>query len=591
MKLDPLILEESAQLFWLKGFQGINLHDDRRAIGDEECAWLENFAPLGESNARTMYDVAPTLYTTSGTIVYQFSFNIGTSFYEALFFADGSAVQVAIATGIVTTIATAGTFAVTPTLPHCAQWGASGIVIVTSANYYAWDGVLYSPGGAAPAWLSGLAAPLTFTGNTHTTTTVDTLVPNTTGVVIGMMITGTDIPAATFVSGFTATTITLSQAATGTHAGNFTVQWAMPTGIKGTAVEIFTNRVWVFNGTQFTVSAPANGADFSTADGGLVTKSSDGFLRTAFVNARQSNGFLYIFGDGSVNVISNVQTTGSPSTTTFNNQNVDPQNGIGWRDTLVSFGRSLIFANPNGVYAMFGGSADKISDKIDALFEHLNTSTITPSACIVTLFGQQCYCLLMNTLDPTTGTFPGTQRTIMVLWNGEKWFIGSQSKVPLMLVTLDGTGAQVHQAWGNDGKNVFQLFALSSSTLTKKVVSKLYQGRSSLIEKTSKDVFGESSDIAGSGVILVGTIDSDTNASVQFSMTANIFWVNSSGGLITFVNNSGQGIQFISSPSGVQGTSTNQAGTRLGMTLTSTSPDFKLIGMGQSYHENSILGR
>jgi len=120
-RLDPLILEESAQLFWLQGFDGVNLHDDRRAIGDEECAWLENFAPLGASNARAMYDAAPTLYTTSGTIVYEFPFNIGSTFYHALFFADGSAVAVAAATGAVTTIAAAGTFAVTPTLPACAQ--------------------------------------------------------------------------------------------------------------------------------------------------------------------------------------------------------------------------------------------------------------------------------------------------------------------------------------------------------------------------------------------------------------------------------------------------------------------------------------
>ncbi len=434
-----------------------------------------------------------------------------------------------------------------------------------------------------------MAAPLTFTGNTHTNTTLDTLVPNTTGVVIGMMVTGTDIQAGTFVSGFAATSITLSLAATGTHAGNFTVQWAMPTGIKGTAVEVFQERVWVLNGAQFSTSAPGNGADFSTADGGVTTKSSDGFLKATFVNVKQSNGFLYFFGDASINVVSNVLTSGSPSSTTFNNQNVDPQTGLGWRDALVPFGRALCFANPHGVYALFGGAAEKISDKIDFLFEKANFTTVAPTMFVVSIFGVRCLGIILNTLDPTTGAFPGTQRTIMALWNGAKWFIASQSKTSIFAVTMEINASL--QGWANDGKNLYRLFQTPSSTLSKKVRSKLWPGRSQLIEKISKDVFVESADLGGTGVVLTGTIDSDTNASVAFSVTAKLFWINSSGGMITFVNSSGLVIQFLSSPGGIQGAAANQAGARLGLTLTSTSPDFELIGMGETYHENAILGR
>ena len=70
-QLDPIIAKETPPLFWLSGFEGVNLHDDRRSIGDEECSWLENFAPLGKGNARSMYDNAVSIYTASGlTIVY-----------------------------------------------------------------------------------------------------------------------------------------------------------------------------------------------------------------------------------------------------------------------------------------------------------------------------------------------------------------------------------------------------------------------------------------------------------------------------------------------------------------------------------------
>lgn len=585
-RLDQIVGRESPPLFWLHGFDGVNLHDDRRVIGDQECSWLENLVPLGAGNARALYD-SVLIYTAAKTIVYDFSFNIGSTFYHFLVYSDGSAEQVDM-NGMATSIGGASTFAVSPTLPYAVQWGSSGIVIVTADTngYFAWDGALSSPGGASPAWLSGLSAPLTPTGNTNTSTSL-TGVSSTVGIVTGMWITGTDIPANTYVVSTTVNTITISQAATGSHNGiTFTVQWQMPLGIKGTAAEIFLSRVWVLNGNKFSWTAPSNGADFSTADGGGSTTSSDSFLRTAFVNAKQSNGFLYLLGDGSINVISNVQTSGSPLTTTFNNQNVDPQTGLGWRDAIAPFGRALCFANPSGVYALFGGAATKISDKIDKLFEKANFSALTPTMFATTIFGVVFVGITLNTLDPTTNT----QRNIVALWNGSKWFIASQQFIVKFGVTLEQNGHPVAHA--NNDTKVFNLFAVASSTLQKKAQSKLWPGKSPLIKKTTQDVYAESVDIAGAGVILNGTLDSDTNAAVSFALTSNINFVNSQSQLITFTNSpNGDPLQFVSSPPGVQGTQANQAGTRLGITLTSTSSDFALLGMGETYNEQTFIGR
>ncbi len=564
---DPIIAKENPEPFWLQGFDGINLHDSRKAIGDQECAWLENFDPLGAGNARTMYDNATQIYTAAHTIVYDFTFNIGTTFYKALFLSDGSAVQVNTVSGASGTIATAGTFAVTPTLPGCAQWGASGIVIVSAdANgYFAWDGTtFFDAGDFAPTWLQGSAAvSFTITGDTHSNTTVDNTV--TANLRVGMKVTGSDIPAGTFVASISSgVAFVLSQAATGSNSSEtLTVGWSMPTGIKGTAVEIYQQRVWVINGPQFSFSAPANGADFSTADGGGTVKSSDGFLRTAFVSIKQSNGFLYLFGDGSINVISNVQTSGSPATTTFNNQNVDPQTGLGWRDALAEFGRALIFANTNGVYALFGGAAEKISDKIDRLFQNADFVTTPPSAFIVSLFSVQCFGLVMNTLNPTTGS----TQNLIALWNGSKWFVGTQTRNTIFANTVDPP-AKSHQGWGNDGTHVYQLFNTPSSTLTKKIQTKLWSGQSEIS----------------------GTLDSDTNASIAFNITSKLFWLNNSGGLIVFQNNTAGNLQFVSNPPGVVGAPNYQSGRRLGVTLTSTSPDFELIGVGETYRTEAPVG-
>jgi len=669
--------------FWLDGFDGLNVHDDRRAIGDQECAWLENIIPLGKGDGRAVYDASPLLYTSPVglTIVYDFPFNINTTFYHAIFLSDGSAVAVATATGNVTTIGAAGTFTLSAGLPACAQWGSSGIVIIlpagASGGYFAWDGTLYSPGGTAPTWLSGLASAITTTGATNQTatatsatvtitdanpgvvswaanglangapvylTTTGTLpaplepnviyfvtsaatntielaltpggsainttsagtgthtgwsiadneitnVANTSGIQTGMTISGTGIPAGTLVAAVTpspAGTITLSASTTSANNSvNLTINWEMPTAIVGTAVEIYQSRVWIMDGNEFLFSAPENGTNFSSSAGGGIAVSSDGFLKTAFINAKQSNGFLYLFGDASINVISNVQTSGNPSVTTFSNQNVDPQVGLAWRDALVAFGRSLIFANPTGVYALYGGSAEKISDKIDGLFITANWTTVKPSMFATTIFARKCVGMILNAEDPTTNTF----RTFMALWNGKQWFIGSQGLSAIFANTMEQTSTP--QGWANDGRNLYQLFATESFTLTKKIATKLWRSPKAPVMKIStRDIFVESEVFFGetTGIMWSGTIDSDVNPSQAFVFGGgNIYFQGT--GPITFVNGLGQTVQFVGYPPGVQGQSGGQAGFRLGMTMTTQSPDFTLLGVGLSYNDENLFGR
>ena len=547
---------------------------------------MENFIPLGAGNARTLYDNATPLYTAAQAIVYDFSFNIGTTFYKALFFVDGSAIAVNLAGGT-TSMGGAGTFAVSPSLPACAQWGASGILIVTSGGFYAWDGTLYSPGAFAPSWLSGFTTLVT-TGDTHTNTTLDNLA-SVTGVVTGMTVTsGTgDIPVGTLVQTFTSgpNVITLTHAATASNSGEvINVGWAMPSGLAGTAIEVYQQRAWVVNGAKITFSAPANGSDFSTADGGGTIISTDGFLKTKFMNLKQCNSFLYLLGDGSINVVSNVQTSGSPATTTFNNQNVDPQTGLGWRDAITVLGNSVCFVNPTGVYQLYGGNAEKISDEIDKLFEKANFSTVIPTLFVTSLFGVRCLGMILNTLDPTTST----QRTLMCLWNGKKWFNASQTLTGIYATTMQ-VGANP-QGWANDGLNVYQLFQTPSKTLQKKIQSKLWPGRSNLIYKTVMDVYTETQDESNTGVVLSGTLDSDTQPPVAFTISSSITFQNNALGTITFTNNANQPLNFTTNPQGVQGSGGGQTGMRLGLTFTSTSEDFTLIGCGLSYCEESYFG-
>lgn len=595
-------LPKDFKMFALQEAKGLNTKDSRPSIDDQELSWLENFIRIGNGNLRTLWDVGGAVYTAPGgkTIIYFFHFNIVNTNYVAVFLSDGTADAVNLSSGnTVTHISTvANTFFVSNgSRPAVQQWGSSGIVITSTAQangYWAWDnaagGTLYSPGQFAPAWLSGFTTT-SFTGNTHTSTTVDTLVPGTGTLVVGMGWTGTDIPANTTIASIASgTSITISQAATGTHAGNFQAQWYMPTGISGDSIEVFQSHVFIYNSSNGTgtFSAPSNGASFSAAQGGGTYSSTDGFLKAGFHGVRQANGYLYPFGDSSINVISNIQTAGSPATTTFNNNNVDPQVGTPWRDSVQSFGRALIFANPLGVYGLFGSTAEKLSEKLDGVFTNATlpvSGTNVPSAAVSTIFEQKCYLLLITILDP----FVGTPRPALACWDGKTFFMASQSKTLTFINTQEVNSQPL--AWGTDGTTLFPLFSTSSSSLKKTLQTKLWAGDGFIIYKQALRLYSQCQDNSGQGYTFSATIDTDA-ASAAFSVTGNatFTWANNSGQAFTWKNNSNQAFTWGTPGNSIRGQDASATGLLLGSTFTSTSMDFSVIALGIGYRNYSSLG-
>src|SRR5208282_5512193 len=212
----------------------------------------------------------------------------------------------------------------------------------------------------------------------------------------------------------------------------------MPYGISGSAMESFLTRVWIVDPAQsnfstiwaggiLNISAPESVWDFSAADGGTEANSYDSFLQTQYTGVRQSSGYLYTFGDESVNVVSNVSTSGNPVTTTYNNQNTDPQSGLSWRDTLQDFGRTVFIGNTIGVFGLYGGNVTKASAKMDGVFRSAvfppNVNAVTPSGAVATIFNIKHYMMLMTVTDPDTSAL----RNVMIAWNEKDWCILSQS--------------------------------------------------------------------------------------------------------------------------------------------------------------------
>lgn len=538
--------EQDAPLqFLLADFQGVNRRAERPAIEDQEFNWLENYLPIGKGNLRALYSNGAAYYTAPAglSIVYVYSFNLGSIAQQAVFLSDGTAVQVNPSTGATVNITTSvntfydgGSY-----LPAAAQWSSSGIVITAMANgggYFAWDGVtLFTPGVAAPSWL------------TNSTPT------------------------------------------------------SMPAGIFGASIEVYQSRVWIGKppvaGTAPSIllfSGPSNGATFSGVNGGGATPVPESYLRNTITQIRQSNGFLYVFGDSSVYVISNVQTSGS--TTTFNFQNIEPQVGTPWRDSVQPFGHAILFANTQGVWALVGATASKLSDNLDGIFAAATFSTSNPlaypTAAVATIFGVNVYMLLVTAPD-----YLNVTRNYLCMFGNKKWFVGSQ--VATLGTVWPQTMNSQLTAYASDGGNLYPMFNIASSSLTKTLRSKLWAGGSQNQEyniyKQIQRIYLMATDKSGSGVAFNGTVDTESNSAAiptNFASAAAsgniIYFTNSTGGRINFTNSTGGVINFTVQALFITFNDNVADGLLIGLTMTSTSPDYTISAVTVLGQRRAPLG-
>jgi len=367
----------------------------------------------------------------------------------------------------------------------------------------------------------------------------------------------------------------------------------MPSGITGTTIENFQSRVWVGFGNKVAFTAPNAIANFATSAGGGIFPSNDSTLRVQFTHLQSSNGFLYLYGDSSVQVISNVQTAGSPTTTTFNVANVDPQIGSPWRDSVDVFGRGIIAMTTSGIYACYGGSVEKVSDMLDGLLlsaptiPTAGTMTAFPSAAVCNIFDIRCYMVLWTITDPFIQ--PPITRKVMTIWDGQKWWVASQESPLVFIWGQEFNG--VLQAWGTDGHSVYPLFGTPSGALTKKVQTKLWAGDGIMIYKNTFRLYVMVQSKSTTPTQLAVTIDNEfTSVDSGINATNIIIFTNAYGGQLQFQNASGQNIYFTVLGLCIAGTDVDASGRLLGMTATTGNPDEILLLLQLHYENSAIYG-
>ena len=378
-----------------------------------------------------------------------------------------------------------------------------------SFNDPGYSGISGGSGATAVAQvgLNGIdAVPVAYGGTGYTSIPTVEIIGDGSGASVHALIAGgqvTQIVVDNTGSGYTKA---LAKISGGNNAAAADII-LMPFGWSGTATEIYQSRVWISNGaaqaefppkSRLIYSAPENPCDPGNGGGALL--GTDSFLRVGWHWLRQTNGYLYLGGDSSVNYIGNVNTatvgaqaatSTQPAvpgvlTTTFNNQNTDPQIGSPWPSSIQLFNRNIIMANTQGIHVSYGGAVQKVSAPLDGFFftGPIYDRAADFSSAVAQIFGIQVYCLLLPFVDPYTNQLT----TELIMWDFRKFWSSTQD-VALTYIASQEINSEM-TAWGTDGTNLFRLFQQPSTAFEKVVRSKLWALPGYDFTKTGLRVYG-----------------------------------------------------------------------------------------------------
>ena len=327
-------------------------------------------------------------------------------------------------------------------------------------------------------------------------------------------------------------------------------------------VATFSGRVWVAAGRTVTFSAAGSYSDFSSISAGYFTLT-DSTLHGNIQSMLSANNFLYIFGDDSINVFSDLRVTTTGSTL-FTNTNVSASIGSKRPYAVFPYFRSVLFMNDYGVYALVGSTTSKISDNLDGIFPLIDFSQPV-SAGQVLLNNILCAAFSFTYNDPSVGA-----RAIQAVFFEKKWFITSQGA--LTYVTSAPVSGLVNM-YGVTGKSLYRLYGSLTASINSTIKTALMPMNDPIRTKQALK-FGIEATLTTGGTLTV-TVDSESGSSPQYVLNNSVTWYNNSGQTITWTNNSSATIGWLTSAGyALYKSDAQQYGKYLGLTVTSSDPAF-----------------
>jgi hypothetical protein len=317
----------------------------------------------------------------------------------------------------------------------------------------------------------------------------------------------------------------------------------------------------------------------------------DETMRGSIIRMFSSNNFLYIVGQNSINVISNVTVT-SPqtsstgvvvvaATTVFSNTNITPAIGTSMPDSIATYYRSIMFATDYGIQSLTGSTPTKISDNLDGIFPLINF-TQAPTVGLATIFNILCLCYLFKYNDPETGTL----RPLLCVFFNKKWYFASQGN-DLKFVASAYAEIDKPSLWGTDGIHLFKLFSDTTRNISQIIKSRLWDMGNPLITKQLLK-FGIETVSSGSPAIIDTSIDTESNSIAYSSSSGNqLIWYNNTGAIINWLNNMSAPIIWYASGYVFTMQDVSAVGNYTGITETSSSPGLTYTGFHFQYEQRT----
>lgn len=390
---------------------------------------------------------------------------------------------------------------------------------------------------------------------------------------------GANAAGTAIASGGQITRVIMTNAGSGyTNSSNITVTITGGGGSNATAkavvqtdtvsgIQTFSGRTWVSQGRTVTYSAAGSYSDFTSVSAGALTLT-DTTLHSNIIQLLAANNFLYIFGEDSINVFSDVRVTNT-GTTIFTNTNVSASVGTRLPYAIFPYFRSVLFMNEYGAYALVGSTTSKISDALDGVFPNIDFTTAVITAGQVLLNNILCAAFNIRYNDN------GTYRYIQAVFFEKKWFFSNQNTA-LKLITSIPTGGKINM-YGTTGTDLLYLYANGGVDIPSIVTTALMPMTDPIRTKQALKVGIEAT--ITNGAVLYTTIDSEQSSSPPYTLGNYVNWINNFGIAVPWINNSAATIQWI----GGQGyvlykTDAQQWGKYLGMTVTSNSTGMVIHG-------------
>jgi hypothetical protein len=437
--------------------------------------------------------------------------------------------------------------------------GGSGASAIAGITSFATGTLSFSVISGGSGYTNSANTTISFTGGGGTGAVAKAIVQGNAITQVIMTNNGTGYSNAANIS------VTITGA-----GGNTAVLQPIVNNNQNVGVATFSGRVWVAQGRTVYYSAAGYYSDFTSVSAGYLNLT-DSTLHGNIVQLLAANNFLYIFGDDSINVFSDVRVT-STGITIFTNTNVSASVGTKRPYAIFPYFRSVLFMNDYGIYALVGSTTSKLSDSLDGMIPNIDFNSPIYAGQVL-LNNILCAAFNFRYYD---AVFSQGYRYIQAVFFEKKWFITSQNNNLAYITSVPVLGKI--GLYGTDGTTLYRLYNDSGNTIASIVQTALLPMDDNIRTKQALKIGIEGTNTNAAANLNV-TVDSEAGSSPTTTLTSLVAWQNNASQIVQWSNASGTIIGWTTTGYSLFKSDAKQYGKYLGMTIQSSStPGFVYNG-------------